>query len=92
VAHLEAHPAQGTPHVTRAHGHYTRVAARTRAALEELRAATHASHAGGRDFRHSIIDVQRQALGRIREAGTYDQEVVRKVEGMLDLEEARLNS
>jgi CPA1 family monovalent cation:H+ antiporter len=92
VAHLDTHPAAGAPHVSRAHGHYTRVAARTQSALEELRAATHASHAEGRDFRHSIIDVQRQALGRIREAGTYDQEVVRKVEGIIDLEEARLNS
>jgi len=32
-----------------------------------------------------------ETLRRIREAGTYDQEVVRKMESMLDLEEARLN-
>ena len=72
-------------------GIVTRGAARTKAALDELRTAIHAVHAGGRDFRHSIIDVQREALDRIREAGTYDQEVVRKMESMLDLEEARLN-
>lgn len=91
VRHLETHPAAGSPHVTRAHDHYTRVAGRTRAALDELRSAVHAAHSEARDFQHSIIDVQRQALDRIRDAGTYDQEVVRKVEGMLDLDEARLN-
>ena len=91
VAHLTAHPAAGTPRVTRAHAHYTRVAARSKAALDELRAAAHATHAEGRDFQKSLLAVQREALGQVREAATYDDEVLRKVESTLDLEEARLN-
>jgi NhaP-type Na+/H+ or K+/H+ antiporter len=91
LAHLTSHPAAGSPRVTRAHAHYTRVAARTKAALDELRAATHATHAEGRDFQRTLIAVQREALGHMREASIYDDEVVRKVESTLDLEEARLN-
>jgi monovalent cation/hydrogen antiporter len=91
VAHLSSHPATGTPPVIRAHAHYTRVAARTQSALDELRAAVSATHAEGRDFRRSLIEVQRQALSRIRDAASYDDEVVRKVESALDLEEARLD-
>jgi CPA1 family monovalent cation:H+ antiporter len=91
VAHLASHPATGTPRVDRAHAHYTRVAMRTKAALDELRATSHATHSEGLDFRRSLVDVQRQALTRIRDAATYDDEVVRKVESALDLEEARLD-
>lgn len=91
LAHLTSHPAAGSPRVARAHAHYTRVAARTKAALDELRDATHATHAEGRDFQRTLIGVQREALGRVREASLYDDEVVRKVESTLDLEEARLN-
>lgn len=90
LTHLATHPGDN-PRVARAHAHYTRVAARTKAALDELRAAAHATHAEGRDFQRTLIGVQRQALGHIREASAYDDEVVRKVESALDLEEARLN-
>lgn len=91
VAHLSAHPSNRAPHVAKAHAHYTRVAARTRSALEELRVAAHTTHSEGKDLRRTLIGVQRDALWRIRDASTYDDEVVRKVESQLDLEEARLN-
>jgi CPA1 family monovalent cation:H+ antiporter len=91
VAHLSVHPELDLPHVAKAHEHFTRVASRTRAALDELRAAAHVTHAQGHDFQHALIAVQRAALLRIREAGAYDDEVVRKVESTLDLEEARLD-
>jgi Na+/H+ antiporter len=90
LTHLAAHPGD-TPRVARAHAHYTRVAARTRAALDDLRAATHARHAESREFQRTLIGVQRERLGHIREASAYDDDVVRKVESALDLEEARLN-
>ncbi len=91
VAHLAAHPDAASPTVSRAHAHYTRVAARTKAALDELRATAHATHAEGRDFQRAIVAVKRDALGQIRDTAAYDDEVVRKVESALDLEEARLN-
>jgi monovalent cation/hydrogen antiporter len=91
VAYLAAHPDAGSATVSRAHAHYTRVAARTKSALDELRATAHATHAENRDFQRAIIDAKRDALGHIRESATYDDEVVRKVESTLDLEEARLN-
>ena len=90
VAHLATHPATGSPHVTRAHVRFSAVAARTRAALDELRAAAHTTHAQDLDFQRSLLAVQREALTR-RRHGAYDDEVLRKVESMLDLEEARLN-
>lgn len=67
------------------------IASRTKAALDELRSTAHATHAQDLDFQRSLVAVQRQALAQVREATTYDDEVVRKVESMLDLEEARLN-
>lgn len=90
VAHLATHPAQGSPHVARAHVRFSAVAARTKAALDDLRAAAHTTHAQDLEFQRSLLAVQREALTR-RRTGAYDDEVVRKVESMLDLEEARLN-
>ena len=45
LAYLGAHPDAGSASVSRAHAHYTRVAARTKSALDELRATAHATHA-----------------------------------------------
>jgi Na+/H+ antiporter len=91
VAHLAAHPATGSQHVARAQVRFTTVAARTKAALEELRSAEPTKPSEVVEFQGSLIDVQRKVLTEIRDTATYDDEVVRKVENALDLEEARLN-
>ena len=59
--------------------------------IRDCAGAAHATHAENRDFQRSLIAVKRDALGQIRNTAAYDDEVVRKVESALDLEEARLN-
>jgi CPA1 family monovalent cation:H+ antiporter len=90
VAYLATHPETGSPHVARAHVRFSAVAARTRAALDDLRATAHTTQAQDLEFQRSLLAVQRDALTR-RRTGAYDDEVLRKVESLLDLEEARLN-
>jgi NhaP-type Na+/H+ or K+/H+ antiporter len=89
VAHLDTNDA-GAPHVARARAKYARVHSRSKAALDDLRTSS-GDHHTERDLHRQLIGVQRQALVRLRDAGAYDDEVVRKAEHALDIEEERLN-
>jgi Na+/H+ antiporter len=93
VRHLEAHPALDTPGVAGVHAHYRKLSARTDAALEELRATAHEPHHDDdrRDLHRDIIAVQRRTLVEVRDEQSFDDEVVRRIESRLDLDEARLN-
>jgi CPA1 family monovalent cation:H+ antiporter len=91
LAHLDSHPENGAVHVTRAQAQYTRITERAAVALEEVRSTAHVRHSAGRALHRSLIGVKRQALLSVRDHGRYDDEVLRRAEHTLDLEESRLN-
>jgi Na+/H+ antiporter len=94
VRHLEGHPKLATPGVAGVHAHYQRLSTRTESALDELRALSQDPHRDGderRELQRDIIAVQRRALAEVRDEQSVDDEVVRKMEGLLDLDEARLS-
>ena len=62
--------------------------------LESLRSAEKAlvRNDGNRTLMRSILAVQRKELAAARKERVFDDELLRKMEGNLDLEEARLNN
>ena len=91
VAHLDAGAGTDEAHVVKARAKYAHIASSTRASLDELRRAAPHRHSDEPDLHRRLITVQRRALVTLRDTGGYDDEVVRRAEHMLDLEEARFS-
>ena len=91
VAHLDAMPSPGDPAVERVRARYLRLHARARAALDDLHATPDRHADDERALHRALVVVQRRALVGLRTAGAYDDEVLRKAEHMLDIEDARLD-
>ncbi|MBK8227852.1 MAG: Na+/H+ antiporter [Flavobacteriales bacterium] len=78
----------------RVHQHFLSLEQNYLKALEELRDAEKAAlpEDGNRELQRSLIAVQRRSLADARRERAFDAEVVRKMEGQLDLEEMRMNN
>lgn len=93
IEHLATHPEQNAQ-TERAHQHFLHLEQNYLRSLENLRKAEHEATQSdnNREFARGLIRVQREALGAARKDHSFDMEVIRKMEGNLDLEETRLNS
>ncbi|MBK7945287.1 MAG: cation:proton antiporter [Flavobacteriales bacterium] len=94
IDHVAAHPEQDE-RMQRVHQHFLSLEDNYLRSLENLRneaeAAVPQSDDSNRLFQRDLIAVQRRALATARQEKAFDFEVLRKMEGMLDLEEARMN-
>lgn len=94
IDHVAAHPEQDE-RLQRVHQHFLSLEDNYLRSLEKLRneaeAAVPRSDDSNRLFQRDLIAVQRRALATARQEKAFDFEVLRKMEGMLDLEEARMN-
>ena len=78
----------------RVHQHFMSLEQNYLKALEELRDAEQVAmpEDGNRELQRVLIDVQRRSLAEARREQAFDAEVLRKMEGQLDLEEMRMNN
>jgi len=94
IDHVAAHPEQDE-RLQRVHQHFLSLEDNYLRSLEIMRneaeAAVPRSDDRNRSLQRDLIAVQRRALANARQEKAFDFEVLRKMEGMLDLEEARMN-
>jgi len=93
IDHLETLP-EKTAQVERTQQHFLHLEQNYLRSIESLRNADHAEQRDdtNRTYARLLISLQREALEAARKEHAFDVEVIRKMEGNLDLEETRLNS
>ena len=93
VGHIASLPERDA-RLERVHQHFMSLEQNYLKALEELRDAEQVAmpEDGNRELQRVLIDVQRRSLAEARREQAFDAEVLRKMEGQLDLEEMRMNN
>ncbi len=93
IDHLAALPEQSEL-TTRAHQHFMQLEKNYLNSVDALRRAQQVAHRddSNRRMMLGVIHAQRNALVMARKEHTFDDEVVRRMESNLDLEETRLNN
>lgn len=93
IDHLNGHP-EKNPTLERAHQHFIQLEESYLRSLDNMRSAERQVHRDdtNRNMMRTLIKIQRDALMKARRDRIFDDELIRKIEGNLDLEETRLNS
>ncbi len=93
IDHLEAHP-EKTDQTVRAHQHFIQLEQNYLRSIEAIQRAEGVVHQddSNRKMMLAALHVQRAALTAARRERTFDDEIIRKMESNLDLEETRLSS
>ncbi len=93
IGHLNTHPERG-PHIERAEQHFIQLAESYHRSLESLRSEERVLQHDdpNRTMMRDVIAVQRRELVRARRERVFDDELIRRMESNLDLEETRLHN